>query len=148
MESGEPAVDFLSRRLPRMRGGPLPALEPRRTGELDEDATELPDCGPSYLAMGPRQKTAATKKVRVPIPATCHRLLRVRVEQCRQRQRPPDRNQRQRRVRARLKRRQEHLGPRPAQRRVTQARASKSVRPVLTESTWALNSSTLSRPAG
>ncbi|CAN0049669.1 unnamed protein product, partial [Ectocarpus sp. 6 AP-2014] len=142
---GEPAVDFLSRRLPRMRGGPLPALEPRRTGQLGRDAAALLDCGPSYLAMGPRQKTAATKR---PVPATCHRLLRVRVEQCRQRQRPPDRNQRQRRVRARLKRRQEHLGPRPAQRRVTQARASKSVRPVLTESTWALNSSTLSRPAG
>ncbi|CBJ32753.1 expressed unknown protein [Ectocarpus siliculosus] len=93
MEPGEPAVDFLSRRLPRMRGGPLPALEPRRTGQLGRDAAALLDRGPSYLAMGPRQKTAATRR---PVPATCHRLLRVRVELRRQRQRSPDMNQRQR----------------------------------------------------
>ncbi|CAN0451205.1 unnamed protein product, partial [Ectocarpus sp. 12 AP-2014] len=95
--------------------------------------------------MGPRQQTAATKR---PVWAAYHRLLRVRVELRRQQPRPPDRSQGPRRVRARIKRRQEHLGPRPAQRRVrTQARASKSASPVLTESNWALNSSTLSRPA-
>ncbi|CAM9819738.1 unnamed protein product, partial [Ectocarpus sp. 13 AM-2016] len=145
MEPGEPAVDFLSRRLPRMRGGPLPAQEPRRTGQLGRDAAVLLDRDPSYLAMGLRQKTAATKR---PVWAACHRLLRVRVELRRQHQRPPDRSQRPRRVRARLKRRQEHLGQRRVSEQMrTQARASKSASPVLTESNWALNSSALSRSA-
>ncbi|CAM9883043.1 unnamed protein product, partial [Ectocarpus sp. 12 AP-2014] len=144
MEPGEPAVDFLSRRLPRTSGGPLPALELRRTGRLGRDAAALLNRSRSYLAMGPRQKPAASTKR--PVRATCHRPLRVGVGLRPAHQRPPDRSQGPRRVSPRLEGRKELHHPRPPRRRVrTQARTSRSVRSVRNTSTWALHSSTLSR---